>query len=224
MKYKKLIPFVVLSVLATDVFAQSGDTELIIASSSDERAQVELFSHLGFGYNIAKTDDFKANNAWEFFFNVVEFSYYPVDNFGFQLGVDLISEWFNQKGNKFFLNSDREVRTMDSEFNKVRGGFSIFGFNAPLLLKYRSGNFSFGAGVEGNLNASGNTYYTYRENNHRTSVNENRAKIGNFSYGFLATVSNKDTGIYFRYHPKSSKLLANSFEFSYFTIGLVWGF
>jgi len=221
---KKLFSIVALAIMATNVFAQSENSELIIASSSDERATVEILSHLGVGYNIAKTDDFKANNAWEFFLNLVEFSYYPVDNFGFQLSVDVISEWFNQKGSRFFLNTEREVRSLDSELNKVKGGFSTFGFNAPLLLKYKSGNFSFGAGVEGNLNVTGNTYYTYRENNHRTNVDENRAKINNFSYGFLATVSNKDTGIYFRYHPKSSKLLANSFEFSYFTIGLVWGF
>ena len=128
---KKVFSILVLALLATNIFAQNQDHDILLASSNDKKGNVEMFSHLGFGYNIVKSDAIQPKDSWEFLLNILEASYYPVENFGFQIGVDLLCEWFDQKGNTFFLNPDREVRTLGSDLNKLKGGFSTLSFNAP---------------------------------------------------------------------------------------------
>jgi hypothetical protein len=53
---------------------------------------------------------------------------------------------------------------------------------------------------------------------------ERKAKVNPFSYGLVATASYGVFGVYFKYYPKSSRLLPEgSVDLSYSTIGIVLG-
>lgn len=230
---KRIISIVIASLMAFNAFSQSSEDALVLASSKNETVKFEAFEHIGYGYSFTKSKDFDPSTGWEFFVNVLDLGIYPAENFGIDMGVDLLFNVFNQKNAVFFLDSDRNIRSVAApvyfadiaDIKKVRSDFSTFSFNVPLLFKAIFNDFSIGVGVEGSWNVTGGTDYNYRSNNHRTRVSENKAKVNPFSYGFLATIALNDGGIYFRYHPKSSHLLPqDGLDLSYMTLGIAFNF
>ena len=60
--------------------------------------------------------------------------------------------------------------------------------------------------------------------NYRTSYNIIKAKVNPFSYGIMATASYGSFGLYFKFYPKSSRILPEgSVDVSYTTLGIVLG-
>ena len=224
---KKIFIIALCSVLSFQVFAQ--DEELVIASSKDNKVKLEAFDHIGYGYNFVKSDEIDPRGG-EIFFNLFNLDFFSESTVGFQVGIDLLWDYFRQKNVEYFLDSDRNIIAFnppieDEWWEKLRGGFSTFSFNAPLLVKLRLDKVSFGAGVEGNWNITGDTYYRYRESGHRTTVNQNRAKVNPFSYGIIATLSFDTAGFFFKYHPTSSRLLPeDSLDFSFMSFGVAFNF
>lgn len=226
---KKILFIVLAAMFAVQSFAQDDDLSLVVASSDDEKVQFEMISHMGYGFHIVKSDSFDPNAAGEFFINIADLKLYPIEQFGFEIGIDLLVNHFNQKGVMFFVDQSRNIGTsMDLDkigFEKLRGGFTTVGFDAPVLAKGKFGKFEIGAGIDGSWNLTGNTWYRYKSNGHRTEVRENRGKVNSLTYGFLATVSYDGFGVYFRYRPKSQKLLPqDSIDFTYMTVGFAFDF
>ena len=65
MKMKKLVILAVAALLAVPGFAQVEP----VYTSSDGKATFDMFGHLGFGYHITKSNDFKPSWCDEFFVN-----------------------------------------------------------------------------------------------------------------------------------------------------------
>ena len=226
MKMKKLVILVVTALLAVPGFAQIEP----VYTSSDGRAMFDIANHIGYGYHITKSSDFKPSWCDEFFVNIVKFGFYPVESFGFELGVDLQVNDFNTK-EKAFVQRDGIIKTADFSTIETLGGvdrkrsdFTTVSLGAPVMLKAKIEKVGFGIGAVASWNFAGsNSYWVEKANRHMDLI-EGKAKINPFSYGLVATASYGVFGVYFKYYPKSSRLLPEgSVDVSYTTLGIVLG-
>ena len=209
---------------AAPAFADDDD---VLYTSPDGKVTFDMFHHIGYGYHIVNSSDFKSNWSSEFFLNVVKVGVYPTGNLGIELGVDLDFNNFNSKGSAFIQDSGQLIQAVDflavetGNLQKPRGGFNTFGLSAPLLVKGIFGDFQLGVGAVATLNLTGDTYYHFRQDNRRTEISERKAKVNPFTYGILALLSYDDLGLYFKYYPKSSRLLPEgSVDLGFMTVGI----
>ena len=228
---KKLF-FAFLTSLLVGVPALAAEEDYSLYTSSDGKVSFDMFSHIGYGYHFVSSSDFKSNWSGEFFFNILKVEVRPAEVLGLSLGLDARFNNFNSKNTVFALgNGDNLIKAfdfgglVDGSFDKSRGGFNVFSLDTPFLVKGIFGNFELGVGAFAAFNLAGNTYYSFRQANRRTEVSETKAKLNTFNYGLLATFSYDDIGVYFRYYPKSSRLLPDgSVDLSYMTLGIAIDF
>jgi hypothetical protein len=223
---KKLVILALAAFFAMPCFAQLEP----VYTSSDGKATFDVLGHLGMGYHITKSNDFKPGWCDEFFVNIVKFGFYPVESFGFELGVDLQVNDFNTK-EKAFVQRDGIIKTADFSTIETLGGvdrkrsdFTTVSLGAPVMLKAKIEKVGFGIGAVASWNFAGsNSYWVEKANRHMDLI-ESKAKVNPFSYGLVATASYGVFGVYFKYYPKSSRLLPEgSVDLSYTTIGIVLG-
>ena len=226
---KKLVMMALAALVAIPVFAQE-DEENRVYTASNGKAFVEIFDHIGYGYHFVKSADYTPAWSGEFFMNVLEFGLRPAEVLGIDLGVDMFWSNFDSKTNAF-KQDDQLVKAVDfshyvdGTIQKKNSGFDVFGLTAPLVVKGIFDKFEIGAGAFASWNITGSTYCRYRQNNVRAQIEEVKAKVNPFTYGFLASVAYDDFGVYFKYYPQSSRLLPEgSVDLSYMTLGLVIGF
>jgi hypothetical protein len=226
---KKLVMLALAALVAIPVFAQDKENNRVY-TASDGKAYIDLFSHMGYGYHFVNSNAYTPGWSGEFVFNVMKFGLRPADVLGIDLSVDFAWNNFDSKKDAF-LQSNQLIQVGDfshyveGTIDKKNSGFDVFGLTAPLVVKGIFGKFEIGGGAFASWNITGSTYCRYRQNNVRAQFDEVKAKVNPFTYGFLATVSYDDFGVYFKYYPKSSKLLPeNSVDLSYVTLGVVLGF
>ncbi len=228
---KKLF-FAFLTALLVGVPAFADEEGTTLYTSSDGKVSFDMLSHIGYGYHFVSSADFKSNWSGEVFFNILKVEVRPAEVLGLNLGLDARFNNFNSKNTVFALgNDDHLIKAFDfgkfveGSFDKSRGGFNVFTLDTPFLVKGIFGEFQLGVGAFAAFNLSGNTYYYFRQDNKRTEVSETKAKVNTFNYGLLASLSYNDLGVYFRYYPKSSKLLPDgSVDLSYMTLGIAVNF
>ena len=226
MNMKKLVILIVTALLAVPGFAQIEP----VYTSSDGKAMFDIVHHIGYGYNITKSNDFKPGWCSDFFVNILSFGLYPTEHLGLELGVDLQVNDFNTK-DKAFVQRDGLIKVADFSTLETIGGvdrkqsdFTILSLGAPLLLKVKFDKVSLGAGAVASWNLSGVNSYWVEKGNRSMTINERKAKVNPFSYGIVATASYGAFGLYFKFYPKSSRLLPDgSVDLSYSTVGIVLG-
>lgn len=226
---KKLVLLALAALVAIPVLAQD-DEENRVYTASNGKAFVDVLDHIGYGYHFVKSADYTPAWSGEFFMNLLEFGIRPADVLGIDLGIDMFWSNFDSKTDAF-MQANQIIKTVDfshyvdGNAGKKNSGFDVFGLTAPLVVKGIFDKFVIGGGAFANWNITGSTYCRYRKDNVRAQLDEVKAKVNPFTYGFLATVSYNDFGVYFKYYPKSSKLLPEgSVDLSYMTLGLVIGF
>ena len=211
MKMKKLVILVVTALLAVPGFAQIEP----VYTSSDGKAMFDIVHHIGYGYNITKSNDFKPGWCGDFFVNILSFGLYPTEHLGFELGVDLQVNDFNTK-DKAFVQRDGLIKVADFSTLETIGGVDRKQSDFTIL--------SLGAGAVASWNLSGVNSYWVEKGNRSMTINERKAKVNPFSYGIVATASYGAFGLYFKFYPKSSRLLPDgSMDLSYSTVGIVLG-
>ena len=229
MEMKKLVLLALTALMAIPVLAQD-DEENRVYTSSDGKAFIEILDHIGYGYHFVNTSDFTPAWSGEFFLNVLKFGLRPADVLGIDLSVDFAWSDFGSKKNAFTQeNQIIKAASFDlfaeGSLDRKRSGIDVMSLTAPLMVKGIFGKFELGAGAFASWNFAGSTTLSYRKDNVRANIEEVKAKINPFTYGFLASATLDDFGVYFKYYPKSSKLLPEgSVDLSYMTLGLVIGF
>lgn len=226
MKMKKLVILALAAFFAMPCFAQLEP----VYTSSDGKATFDVLGRLGMGYHITKSNDFKPGWCDEFFFNILQFGLYPTEHFGLELGVDLQVNDFNTK-EKAFVQRDGLIKVADFSTLETLGGVdrkrsdvTVTSLGAPLLVKAKFEKVSLGVGAVASWNFAGSNSYWIEKGNRSMTINESKAKVNSFSYGIVATASYGVFGVYFKYYPKSSRLLPEgSVDVSYSTIGIVLG-
>lgn len=228
---KKTAMLALAALIAFPGLARDDEFDNVVYRSSNDVVRFELVSNFGYGYHILNSTDFRSNMSDEFFINVAAFGLYPVEAVGIELGLDLCFSDFSSRSHAFLLNQDRLVQAMDfsqlvpGTLDRHRGGFDVFSLNAPLLLKFRTGSFWLGGGAVGSFNLAGTTRYYYRMDNRREEVSERKAKLNSLTYGLVATLGYGDLGLYFKYYPKTSRLLPDgSVDMDYMTLGVIFDF
>ena len=229
---KKLILTALVAIFALPVFAQDDAIEPIYTSANG-KVTFDVFSHMGFGYNIVNTNDFTPAFSSEFFLNMMNVGLYPTENLGIELGVDLDFNNFGSKESAFVQTKDHLINVLDFEsvrldgsriLTKPRGGINVFSITAPLLIKGMFDKVEIGVGAEACYNITGDTYYYFREDNRRIEVSETKAKVTPFTYDFMAFLSYDDFGVYFKYRPKNVRILPEGgVDLSFLTVGIVLG-
>lgn len=227
---KKLVMLTLAVFLASPVFAAGDNENNALYTSPSGTVSFDLFSHIGYGFHFVKSNSFNPNSGGELFVNVLKFGVYPAQWLGMELGVDMAFNNFNSKREAFYLDNARKIQVKDfseieaGTLDKHRGGFNVFSLNAPLLVKGIIGDVQVGVGAVASWNAAADTYYYFRKDNRRTEVSETKAEVNPFTYGFIATVSYDGLGLFFKYYPKSSRLLPEGgVDLSYMTLGISIG-
>ena len=223
---KKLIVLALAALFAAPCFAQIEP----VYTSSDGKATFDVLGHIGYGYHIVKSDDFKSSWSSEFFLNLMKFELFPSEHFGFGLGIDLQVNDFNSK-EKAFVQHDGLIRTADfstletlTGVDRKRSDFTIVSLGAPVLVRAKFEKVAIGVGAVASWNIGGGNSYWVEKGNRSVTVDESKAKVNPFSYGIIATASYGAFGVYFKYYPKSSRILPEgSVDLSYSTVGIVLG-
>lgn len=225
---KKIIMTALVALLAAPCFAQPEEP---VYTSSDGKFTFDIIGHFGAGYHFVESNDFKPFRPSEFFVNMVKFGVYPIENLGLELGVDLQFNTFPSKETAFGVQGDGLIKPVSfstlglgDSFDRTRGSFSVFGLGAPVMLKGKFGKFEVGAGAVVSWNISGSTNAYLRKDNRELSYQENKAKVNPFAYGIMAMLGYNGIDVYFKYCPKSVRILPEgSIDMSYMTMGIALG-
>lgn len=215
--------------LLAPAFADERDRAVIV-SSVDDRLQLEVLSHVGYGFHIVKTPDFKPAVSGGFFFNVMQMDVFPHENLGLSLGVDCAFERFTSRSAEFYLDSDHLIQALDFSSHSVpvgskhRGGFKYFSFHVPLMVRGILGDLKVSAGGELGVNLPGTAYYSHTVDNRTTRVSETKARLNTCSFAIVASVTYSDLGFFAKFYPKATSVLpSGSVSMSYWTIGFLFG-
>jgi hypothetical protein len=226
---KKSILLLLSIIYIIPAFADERD-RAIIASTVDDRLQLEVLSRVGYGFHIVKTPDFKPAVSGEFFFNVMQLDVFPHPNLGLSLGVDCAFNRFTSKSAEFYLDSDHRVQALDlREYpvpvgSKHRGGFKHFSFHVPLMVRGIVGDLKVSAGGELGVNLPGTAYYSHTIDNRTNRVSETKAKLNTCSFAIVTSITYCDMGFFAKFYPKATSILpAGSVSMSYWTIGFIYG-
>jgi len=217
--------------LYTPASAQEDEGRLIIARTHNDKFEIEIATHMGWGYNIVKTDDFTPSASDEFFVNIAKFLLHPTESFGIELGIDYKTLSFKSTEEAFYTESDKIAKVMpysqkySGELSKNFSRLRTNTFSAPLIVKFCAGDFHIGGGVEGNLNLTGRIKDKYFKDGQKVKNIDKGIKFNRYSYDFMAAVSYDDMGIYVKYYPKSSKLMPEGgLDVDFMTVGVILDF
>jgi len=224
---KKILGILLAALLAVPAFSQES-ADLTLLSSEDGRFSLDVFSHFGWGYGFVKSDDFTPKGSGEVFVNVLKLKVFPVQSLGFELGADLGWRYVGSKESAF-IQRDHVVHAVD--FSTIfradhsRSTVSTFSINVPLLLKFKAGDCSIGAGAEAQFNLTGETSYYYRDEDTRVDATTSKAKVNTFTYGFVGTIGYNDFSVFAKFYPKNVRFLPEgSVDFNLWTLGVAYGF
>lgn len=214
-----------------NVSAQDDSGRLIVAGSSDSKASLEIGTHMGFGYNFIKSNDFNPARGGEFFINIIKARLFPTENFGLELGVDYKTLGILSRDDAFYKDEKDLAHTMPysqkypGELSKNFSRLSSNTFSLPVLLKIEAGDFHLGVGAEGNLNLGGRVKDKFYKDDKKNKFVDKGVQFNRYTYNFIAVISYDGTGFYFKYYPKSSKLLPEgSVDFDLMTAGVIFDF
>ena len=225
---KKIIMTALVALLAAPCFAQPEEP---VYTSSDGKFTFDIIGHFGAGYHFVESNDFKPFRPSEFFVNMVKFGVYPIENLGLELGVDLQFNTFPSKETAFGVQGDGLIKPVSfstlglgDSFDRTRGSFSVFGLGAPVLVKGFFNDIRIGVGPVFSWNITGDTNVYLSKDNRDLTYHESDAKVNPFSYGLMAVLGYKVFDVYFKYYPKSVRILPEgSIDMSYMTLGIALG-
>lgn len=229
MKRFVLIAGALMALFSSRAFAQNEDSAFEIVSSDSGVVSLDAASHIGFGYNLLKSNDFTSSFSGEFFVNILNLKVYPTSGFGIEVGIDYKTMGFDSKEDAFFLDNDKKIQVgkisdvISGTPDKFRSRFRSNTFSVPVMLKFEAGTTSIGLGVEGDMNLGGRVKNKYFENDKKVKDIKKGAQFAKYNYNFLATLSFDGTGVYFRYYPKSSPLLPEgSVNVGFMALGVIF--
>lgn len=201
-----------------------------INSSAQDVVSLNPISHFGYGYNIVKTSDFHPSASDEFFVNILTLKLRPVDYLGLDIGVDYKTVDFRSRDEAFYLDANKVIHAMPykekykENYTRNFSRFRTNTFSTPVTFNFYAGDFAVRLGAEANFNLTGRVKDKFFVDGKKHKYIEKGARFNKFNYNFLASISYANTGIYFRYYPKNSRLMPEGgVDVSYMTVGVVFG-
>ena len=156
---KKLFLIALAALMCAPAFAQRSTSSLY--STSNDVLSINSLSHWGWGYSFVQSDAFKPAGSGEFFLNILDFKFYPVEEFGLEFGLDCKWSYTGSK-ESMFIQNDHIVKAVPfvipgKTIEKTRSQISIFSLSVPVLAKFVLNRFRIGGGAGGNFKPGGGT-------------------------------------------------------------------
>jgi len=217
-----------------DAVENSEDQEYspLIWESEDGLFKVFTVSHIGYGLYFINNSNFVPALSGEFFVNLVRGGFYPVQDWGLEINLDLGHNALRSIESVLMLDDDREVYSIPadqiypSNARNRRSTLEFWSVNLPFLLKYDYEDFSFGLGTEVSVNFAGKARQKYSTGHDTYNYVGKRAAINTFTYAFEATASYDGMGLFIKWYPKHSGILSGralDMRNGYVSIGVSFG-
>ena len=251
LEMKKLTAYLVLSLLALPVFAQQpqhSETPSPILHSTVFTAQdgllsINLMDHVFVGYNIVDADAFTPNGGGELSLNALALNVSPAPSFGFQVGMDCKWQFFSTHDSRFYLDKNKIPQVIhypiptpentaqaqsssalpeESMTSKFRGSLHTFSLAIPVLATLRvNDSFWLSAGAEANLNMTSWTNFHAESGDVTETTSVAGGQVRPFTFNFVGMVGFRDTALFFKYYPKTSRIVPDGgVEFDYCAVGV----
>jgi hypothetical protein len=248
---KKLTAFFVTSLLALPIFAQQPQKQetpspilrSTVFSAQDGLLSINLMDHVFFGYNIVDADAFTPNGGGELSLNTLALNVSPAPPFGHHVGMDCKWQFFSTKDSRFFLDKDKIPQVIhypiptpgnsaqeqttpalpeESMTSKYRGSLHTFTLAIPVLATvHLNDNFWLSAGAEANLNMTSWTNFEEESGDVTETTSVADGQVRPFTFNFMGMIGFRDTALFFKYYPKTSRIVPDGgVEFDYCTVGV----
>lgn len=212
--------------------ADEDDYSPMLWESEDGLFRLYTVSHIGYGLYCISNSNFVPAMSGEFFVNLLRVGFYPVQDWGLEINLDLGHNALRSIESVLLLDGDREVYAMPAKdiypanARKTRSTLEFYSVNIPFLVKYDYGDMSFGLGTEISLNMAGRAKYKYSTGYDTFNFTGKRAGINTFTYAFEATASYYDFGLFVKWYPRHSGILSGrnlDMKKGYVSIGISFG-
>lgn len=105
---------------------------------------------------------------------------------------------------------------------KYRGSLHTFSLSIPVLATlHLNDNFWLSAGAEANLNMTSWTNFEEESGNVTETTSVADGQVRPFTFNFMGMIGFRDTALFFKYYPKTSRIVPDGgVEFDYCTVGV----
>lgn len=201
----------------------------VVAQTDDGQFKLYTSSYVGYSLYFVRSNSFAPTVSGEFFVNLVGGGFYPMDNLGFEVNLDLGHNTFRSTESVLYLDGNREVTALDNKLyypfsvTKPRSTLSFFSINLPLQAKYYMDDFSFGLGTEIGINFPGRVNHKYSDGYDTYSTIQKRAAVNTFTYAILGTVTYDKVTLFLKFYPRSAGILSGrNIDMGYASLGLAF--
>ena len=218
-----------------------------VFSAQDGLLSISLMDHVFVGYNIVDSDAFTPNGGGELSLNTLVLNISPLSNFSAQVGMDCKWQFFSTHDSRFFLDKTKipqvtpypiptgqgQVQEVaqeqttpalpeESMTSKYRGSLHTFSLAIPVLATLQvNENFWLSAGAEANLNLTSWTNFHEEQGDVTQTTSVAGGQVRPFTFNFMGMVGFTDAALFFKYYPKTSRIVPDGgVEFDYCTVGV----
>lgn len=227
-RMKKLMILWAACLLALPMFAQHEASSSSIYTSSNGVFSFGMASHVSWGYDFVKSDDFKPRGGGELMLNAFGLKLYPSEYFGIETGLDCKWQYFGTRENEFYLEgADRLPKAVSwpapglGKADRHGSSLGAFSLSVPVLARVYLGKTWIGGGAEANFNLTAYTEDVIERDNVRTDVSMTKGRVNRFTYDFVGMLGYKDFALFAKFYPKSSRFVPEGgVKFDYWTLGI----
>jgi hypothetical protein len=216
-----------------------------VFTAQDGLLSINLMDHVFFGYNIVDADAFTPNGGGELSLNTLALNVSPAPSFGFQVGMDCKWQFFSTQDSRFFLDKtkipqvtpwpnstelnqaqaqaqEQTALPEESMTSKYRGSLHTFTLAIPVLATlHLNDNFWFSAGAEANLNMTSWTNFHEEKGDVTATTSVADGQVRPFTFNFMGMIGFRDTALFFKYYPKTSRIVPDGgVVFDYCSVGV----
>lgn len=221
-----------------------------VFTAQDGLLSINLMDHVFFGYNIVDSEAFTPNGGGELSLNALALNVSPAPSFGLQVGMDCKWQFFSTEDSRFFLDKTKipqvtpyPIPTPDQGQNpsqtqaqeqttpalpeesmtcKYRGSLHTFSLSIPVLATlHLNDNFWLSAGAEANLNMTSWTNFKAESGDVTETTSVADGQVRPFTFNFMGMIGFRDTALFFKYYPKTSRIVPDGgVEFDYCAVGV----
>lgn len=227
MKYASILLWAALTLTASVSFAQNtanrdrlSEIEQMAVQARKHRSQpsefkragVELFSEIGAGVHLVRSEDFRSQGigSGQVYLHVLDAYVRPVSWMSLHVAGGIAADRFQTRTSVFSLDADGNIRT--SELNDVLKSASKYRSSItegtvliPATLQFHAGYATFKLGAEALWAFCPRVRDDYQTEDYRQLEERKNARIQPWSYDFLASVSFAGQGVFVKYQPSFAR-------------------
>ena len=219
----------------------------VVFTAEDGLFSLNLMDHVFFGYNIVNSEAFTPHGGGELSLNALVLNVNPIPSVSLQVGLDCKWQFFSTKDSRFFLDESKIPQVINYPIAlpestaqaqaeeqaspalpeeamtvKYRGSLHTFSLAIPVLATaHVNDNFWISAGAEANLNMTSWTNFRAESGDVTETTSVSDGQVRPFTFNFVGMVGYQDTALFFKYYPKTSRIVPDGgVQFDYCAVGV----